>query len=102
MEPLLDSSSPAVYYRLPGAKGRVGLISPITCKFCSSCNRVRLTAEGKLKYCLHSNEEFDIKKIVREHDSIKEFIEQLITQKPKEHTIEEGNFVSRNMVQTGG
>lgn len=101
-EPSLDSSSPAVYYRLPGAKGRVGLISPITCKFCSSCNRVRLTADGKLKYCLHSDEEFDIKKVVREHCSIKEFIEQSIAQKPREHTIEEGNFVSRNMVQTGG
>lgn len=97
-----DPNSPAVYYRLPGAKGRVGLISPITCKFCSSCNRVRLTAEGKLKYCLHSNEEFDIKKVVREHGSIKEFVEQSIEQKPREHAIEEGDFVLRNMVQTGG
>ncbi len=101
-EPCIDITSPAVYYRLQGAKGRVGLISPITCKFCSSCNRVRLTAEGKLKYCLHSNEEFDIKKVVREHGLIKEFIEQSIAQKPQEHTIEEGNFVLRNMVQTGG
>ena len=48
-------------YRLPGARGRVGLISPLSQHFCASCNRIRLTADGKLKPCLHSAEEISIK-----------------------------------------
>ena len=48
-------------YRLPGAMGRVGLISPLSQHFCASCNRIRLTADGKLKPCLHSAEEISIK-----------------------------------------
>lgn len=54
-----DVSSPATYYKLPGAKGKVGIINPISCKFCEYCNRVRLTSTGKLKLCLHSNKEID-------------------------------------------
>lgn len=98
----VDANSPAVYYQLPGAKGRVGLISPITCKFCSTCNRVRLTSEGKLKLCLHSNQEFDLKKVLREERSLTEFIQYAIAHKPLEHFIEEGLFVERNMIQVGG
>lgn len=97
-----DPNAPAVLYRLPGGKGRVGLISPISCKFCSSCNRIRLTSEGILKYCLHSDEEFDLKAALREGKSLTEFIEEVVLKKPKEHSIEEGNFVKRNMVQVGG
>ena len=48
-------------YRLPGAQGNIGLISPLSDHFCASCNRVRLTADGKIKPCLHSAEEFSIK-----------------------------------------
>ena len=48
-------------YRLPGARGRVGPISPLSQHFCASCNRIRLTADGKLKPCLHSAEEISIK-----------------------------------------
>jgi cyclic pyranopterin phosphate synthase len=97
-----DYGSPAVYYSLPGGKGRVGLISPISCKFCDTCNRIRLTSEGQLKYCLHSNEEFDLRTILRENGSLKELIKYSISQKPLEHSIEQGNFISRNMVQVGG
>jgi cyclic pyranopterin phosphate synthase len=101
-EPSIELGSPAVYYRLPGGKGRVGLISPISCKFCDSCNRIRLTSEGQLKYCLHSDEEFDLKTVLREKGSLKEFIEYSILQKPREHSIEQGDFILRNMVQIGG
>ena len=48
-------------YRLPGAKGRIGLISPVSQHFCAACNRLRLTADGKIKPCLHSAEEISIK-----------------------------------------
>lgn len=98
----IEQGSPAVYYRLPNGKGRVGLISPISCKFCDSCNRVRLTAEGQLKYCLHSNEEIDLRTVVREKGPLKELLEYAILHKPLEHAIEQGKFISRNMVQVGG
>lgn len=98
----IEPGSPAVYYRLPGGKGRVGLISPISCKFCDSCNRIRLTSEGQLKYCLHSNEEFDLRTVLREKGSLKELIENSVLKKPLEHEIEQGSFISRNMVQIGG
>lgn len=97
-----EDGSPAVYYRLPKGKGKVGLISPISCKFCSSCNRVRITSQGVLKYCLHSNEEFNLKKVLKEKGSLTEFIQESILHKPLEHVIEEGNFIERNMVQVGG
>ena len=51
----------AQLYRLPGAKGNIGLISPVSRQFCSQCNRIRLTADGKIKPCLHSNAEYNIK-----------------------------------------
>ena len=50
----------AKLYRLPGAKGNIGLISPISAHFCGECNRIRLTADGKLKPCLHSADEYPI------------------------------------------
>lgn len=52
-------------YRLPGALGRVGLISPVSAHFCARCDRLRLTADGKLKPCLHGEAEFSIKGLDR-------------------------------------
>ena len=61
LEPLSGEGGAAKLYRLPGAKGNVGLISPVSAHFCSGCNRLRLTADGKLKPCLHSSAEYPIK-----------------------------------------
>lgn len=97
-----DPASPAKYYMLPGAKGRVGLISPITCKFCSNCNRVRLTAEGKLKYCLHADEEVDLVPFLENEIALKRTIEKYIFTKPEQHRIGEISTVKRNMYQVGG
>ena len=55
--PVPKDGGVAKLYRLPGAKGNIGLISPISAHFCSECNRLRLTADGKLKPCLHSADE---------------------------------------------
>lgn len=55
------SSGVATLYKLPDGPGRVGLINPISCSFCESCNRLRLTADGKLKPCLHSNTEIGVR-----------------------------------------
>ena len=58
--PIPQDGGVAKLYRLPGAKGNVGLISPVSAHFCSACNRLRLTADGKLKPCLHAPDEYSI------------------------------------------
>lgn len=98
----LDVSSPARYYKIPGGKGKVGLINPISCKFCENCNRIRLTADGKIKPCLHSNEEIDLKIPLRQGENINKLIQNIIKNKPKEHNLEDGNYISRNMMDIGG
>ncbi|MGI6484786.1 MAG: GTP 3',8-cyclase MoaA [Thermoanaerobacterales bacterium] len=65
-------AGPARYYKVRGAAGAVGFITPISKHFCSSCNRVRLTADGKLKPCLESDIEIDIKNALRENKGKKE------------------------------
>ena len=54
-------NGPAKYYRLPGATGTIGFITPVTEHFCYQCNRLRLTADGKLRPCLLSEDEIDLK-----------------------------------------
>ena len=65
IEPATDSYGPARLCKLPGAVGKVGFIAPISWHFCGSCNRLRLTADGKIKTCLFSKEEIDIKTALR-------------------------------------
>lgn len=97
-----DISSPAVYYKLPNGKGKVGIINPISCKFCEHCNRVRLTAQGKLKLCLHSNEEIDLKSALRKDEDIEKIIVDAIMKKPESHKLESGEYVKKKMNQIGG
>lgn len=97
-----DISSPANYFKLLNAKGRVGLINPITCKFCSDCNRVRLTATGKLKLCLHSDREIDLSKILRTKGDLNQAVSQAILTKEEEHHLEKNEYIKRSMNQIGG
>lgn len=97
-----DPSSPAVYYKLPNAKGRIGLINPISCKFCKYCNRVRLTAQGKMKLCLHSDEEVDLKEALRKGQDIESIIIDAINRKPESHQLERGQYITKKMYQIGG
>lgn len=97
-----DISSPATYYKLPGAKGKVGIINPITCKFCEHCNRIRMTSTGKLKLCLHSNSEIDLKSSLRNGEDLEEIILKSILKKEESHHLEDGNYITRNMNQIGG
>lgn len=90
-------------YRLPDAKGNVGLISPINAHFCGQCNRLRVTADGKLKPCLHSCVEYSIKGM-----AFPEMVEQMktaILSKPKCHgelSYSHRSDARRNMNQIGG
>ena len=93
----------AKLYRLPGALGRVGLISPVNAHFCAACNRIRLTADGKLKPCLHSSEEYSIKGLDRE--GMRAVMEQAIYSKPAWHgelNAQNPSHAGRNMNQIGG
>lgn len=97
-----DKSSPANYYKHPDGKGRIGIINPISCKFCADCNRIRLTSTGKLKLCLHSNREIDLRTPIRSGENIKELLINSILSKEKEHSLEDEDYISRNMNQIGG
>ena len=93
----------AKLYRLPGAQGSIGLISPVSAHFCGSCNRLRLTADGKLKPCLHSAEEYALKGL--DFDGMKAVMEQAIRNKPAWHGDLDAlhrSQAGRNMNQIGG
>ena len=90
-------------YRLPGAAGRVGLISPISEHFCARCNRLRLTADGKLKPCLHSSAEFSVKGLDRA--GIQAQLKRAILAKPPRHgelSAVSQSEAGRSMNQIGG
>ena len=90
-------------YRLPGALGNIGLISPLSDHFCASCNRIRLTADGKLKPCLHSADEFSIKGL--DKDGMLAEFKRAILAKPSCHaelSHASRSQAGRNMNQIGG
>lgn len=99
-----DKSSPAKYYKLPNSKGNVGLINPISCSFCKNCSRIRLTSDGKLKLCLHSDVEIDLINPLRDGRDIKSIIKAEILNKPEEHKLKDEDFepIKRNMNRIGG
>jgi len=72
LEPAIESLGPARLCSLPDAKGKVGFIAPLSHHFCGFCNRLRLTADGKLRTCLFSEKELDIKRPLRTGASIEE------------------------------
>jgi cyclic pyranopterin phosphate synthase len=89
-------------YKKPGHTGTVGLISPISSHFCPGCNKIRITSDGKLKPCLHSGEEFDLKGL--DGEELTEAIRQGILGKPLKHGLEGGaaSNSARNMNAIGG
>jgi cyclic pyranopterin phosphate synthase len=108
IEPATDSYGPARLCKLPGAVGKVGFIAPISWHFCGSCNRLRLTADGKIKTCLFSQEEIDIKTALRTGATQKEIISifrQAVAEKPSGHHLnakEHQNACGRAMNAIGG
>ena len=103
LEPLDMTDGVAAMYALPGAKGRVGLIRPISCDFCEGCNKIRLTADGMLKPCLHSGAEISIKG--RSREEMTEVIREAILSKPQmRETLDAENpsHAGRNTNSIGG
>ena len=101
LEPL-PGDGVARMYRFRGAPGRVGFISPMSDAFCSRCNRIRLTADGCLKPCLHSALELPIKGM--DKSKMKEAIRQTVLAKPERHTLRSsmGSNAGRSMNRIGG
>lgn len=97
----IDSRGVALRYRLPGAPGTIGLISPISHDFCAACRRIRVTADGKLKGCLHSREELPLRGL--HGKALEAAIQQGILQKPwRHHLVERSSDTPRTMNQIGG
>ncbi len=103
----IRTNGPAENYLLPGGEGSVGFIGALSHKFCSSCNRLRLTADGRMRPCLHKDLEYDVLKMIREgagEEELRDFVSrEVIGNKPKEHEMEKGwGGQSRKMSQIGG
>ena len=102
-------NGPAQYYDFAGFLGKIGFISPMSHKFCNECNRVRLTAEGRLKLCLHYNHGLELKPLLRgsaSDDEIGDAIQEALQGKPREHDFahvqQAEDSEQRKMVQIGG
>jgi len=108
LEPCLPSvgNGPAKYFRYPHASGTIGFITPISEHFCFHCNRLRLTADGKLRPCLMSDYEIDLKQPLRSGistDGLKQLIEEAVANKPLRHHLTEGDIPQdRLFSQVGG
>lgn len=93
---------PARYYRFGDALGTIGVISPLSHHFCAECNRLRLTADGRLRPCLFSDHELDVRAPLREGDdaAVEAVVEAALHDKPKDHNMRVGT--DRRMSQIGG
>ncbi|MFC1902692.1 GTP 3',8-cyclase MoaA [Chloroflexota bacterium] len=108
LEPCLPSvgNGPAKYFRFPDAKGTIGFITPVSEHFCFHCNRLRLTADGKLRPCLLAEDEVDLREPLRNgvsSDGLKQLIEEAVAKKPLQHHLADGCVPKdRPFSQVGG
>ena len=80
-------NGPARYYRLAGGAGTVGVITPLTHTYCGSCNRVRLTADGRLRTCLFGDHEVPLRDALRRGEALEPLFRQALAGKPLEHAL---------------
>lgn len=109
LEPVANSGhdGPATLFRLPGGQGILGFISPVTDHFCGECNRLRLTADGKLRPCLFSESEIDLKTPMRagcDDEELARLFVLALDVKPEGHNMAEGvkKSYKRTMSRIGG
>lgn len=97
-------NGPARTYRIPGALGTIGFISPLGEHFCQNCNRLRLTSDGRLRSCLVISAEVTLRDVVRSEKPLDEFFHQAIANKPKHHDMLAAAPANsqRGMSQIGG
>jgi cyclic pyranopterin phosphate synthase len=102
----ITGNGPARYFRFPQASGSIGFIAPVSQHFCFSCNRLRLTAEGKLRPCLLSDQEIDLRQPLRSgasSEKLKKIITEAIQSKPRKHQLPQGRVSGKRLMsQVGG
>ncbi|HVF72852.1 MAG TPA: GTP 3',8-cyclase MoaA [Chthoniobacterales bacterium] len=105
-EPTFRTNGPSSYYKIAGRPQRIGFIGAMTnLHFCESCNKLRLTCDGKLRPCLGSYLEFDILKVLRggaTDDELKRFFLDVVERKPEQHDFRAAYKPGRMMVAIGG
>ncbi len=106
-----EGYGPAIYYQLPGAKGMFGFINAVSQHFCAKCNRIRLTAGGRLRPCLFSSREIDLKESLRKipmeekqarKNIIRYCLQEAVHGKPYQHHIGKEKNSEFDMSQIGG
>jgi cyclic pyranopterin phosphate synthase len=103
--PVDSKNEVAEYYKYPEAEGRIGFISPMSHRFCDYCNKIRLTSDGKIKACLHTDEEYDLNEVLKNgtHEDLVRSLSEAITSKPDRHYLADGaEPIKRNMNKIGG
>jgi len=80
-------NGPAAYHRLPAAAGTIGVITPMTHTYCGSCNRVRLTADGRLRTCLFGDHEVDLRTPLRAGEPLAPYVHRALAEKPEAHAL---------------
>ena len=112
--PGVEGSGPAEYFSLPGFAGKIGFINPLSRGFCGSCNRLRLSSDGKLKPCLSDVKFLDLKTMLRSgasDEALAEAVKEAVSKKPRHHNLspiygapegESGNFHKDGMFGIGG
>jgi GTP 3',8-cyclase len=99
----LRGNGPAKYYRFHGAPGTIGLITPMTHTYCETCNRVRLTADGRLRTCLFGDHEVNLRDALRRGDDLVPLYVQALAEKPREHALLQMNVGGlRALSEVGG
>src|SRR3954470_17301072 len=105
-EPGFRTNGPSAYYKIPGRNQRIGFIGAMTnLHFCESCNKLRLTCDGKLRPCLGSYLEFDIMKPLRQgatDHELRQFFLEVVDRKPRQHDFRENYQPNRKMIAIGG
>lgn len=109
LEPLPEfrTNGPASYYRIPDTDQKIGFIGAMTnLHFCETCNKLRLTCEGKLRPCLGSHLEFDMREVLRNpkmtDEDVAKFFLQVVDRKPEQHEFRDNYQPGRRMIAIGG
>lgn len=99
-------AGPSRDFRIPGARGSIGIITAVSGHFCSECNRIRVTSTGQAKGCLFSDEKTDLVPFLRppELEGLAEVLRRIVSSKPERHGISQDGYVHKNftMSQVGG
>lgn len=105
--PDIRTNGPASYYEIPGTGQIIGFIGAMTnLHFCETCNKLRLTCEGKLRPCLGSHHEFDMREVLRDKsmtdEDVANFFLEVVDRKPEQHEFRENYQPGRRMIAIGG